>query len=615
MIARACARISRPAPSPSSSRTSRARRGSCTSSAPRPTRRRSPSIGGVIREACARARRRRGGHAGRCVLLRFPDGARGVEPPRPRLTEALAAGPIQVRVGLHTGTPLLDRRRATSATTSTSPPASRPRATAARSSSPRATAELVEALAHRPRRAPAQGHRARRSRSSSSGAAHSRRSRRSRTRTSRGRRAPSSGGIDELAEVLSRIEARRAPRHADRPGRHGQDAARDRGGVRRSSPSTRRASSGSDSPPLRDPALVTETIAQTLGAKDGLAEHIGERRAAAPARQPRAGDRGGARARRAPRRVPQPDAARHQPRAPARAGRGRVRRCPHSPSPRPSSLFCERVAARADARRSQSCARASTRCRSRSSSPPRARRRSRRADPRAPLGRLDLLKGGRDADPRQQTLRATIEWSYDLLTAEEQQLFARLSVFAGGCTLEAAEEVARPTSTPCSRSSRRASFASRTSATGCSRRSGSTRSSGSTSQARRTRGDRCTPSGTRASPKRSNGRFGTTPMRRWRQFGRARQHARGAGVCVRSGRGRRRESYIAGLWFYWLTSGRGGGGNHMGAALRRRAAGARGASRSVPGRRRRGRDFPLRRRPGDGDEAQARARPDRARQP
>ena len=56
-------------------------------------------------------------------------------------------------------------------------------------------------------------------------------------------------------------------------------------------------------------------------------------------------------------------------------------------------------------------------------------------------GRLDLLKGGRDADPRQQTLRATIEWSYDLLSDEEQRLFARLSVFAGGCTLEAAEEV------------------------------------------------------------------------------------------------------------------------------------------------------------------------------
>jgi predicted ATPase len=55
--------------------------------------------------------------------------------------------------------------------------------------------------------------------------------------------------------------------------------------------------------------------------------------------------------------------------------------------------------------------------------------------------RLDFLQGGRDADPRQQTLRATIEWSYELLTSEEQRLFARLSVFVGGCTLEAAEDV------------------------------------------------------------------------------------------------------------------------------------------------------------------------------
>ena len=55
--------------------------------------------------------------------------------------------------------------------------------------------------------------------------------------------------------------------------------------------------------------------------------------------------------------------------------------------------------------------------------------------------RLDLFKGGRDADPRQQTLRATIEWSYDLLDESERALFARLGVFSGGCTLEAAEKV------------------------------------------------------------------------------------------------------------------------------------------------------------------------------
>jgi predicted ATPase len=55
--------------------------------------------------------------------------------------------------------------------------------------------------------------------------------------------------------------------------------------------------------------------------------------------------------------------------------------------------------------------------------------------------RLDFLRGGRDAEVRQRTLRATIEWSYDLLEPREQQLFARLAVFRGGCTLPAAEAV------------------------------------------------------------------------------------------------------------------------------------------------------------------------------
>jgi predicted ATPase/class 3 adenylate cyclase len=56
-------------------------------------------------------------------------------------------------------------------------------------------------------------------------------------------------------------------------------------------------------------------------------------------------------------------------------------------------------------------------------------------------GRLDLLKAGRGVDARQQTLRAAIEWSYELLSADERQLFARLAVFAGGWTLDAAEDV------------------------------------------------------------------------------------------------------------------------------------------------------------------------------
>jgi len=56
--------------------------------------------------------------------------------------------------------------------------------------------------------------------------------------------------------------------------------------------------------------------------------------------------------------------------------------------------------------------------------------------------RLDLFRGARDADARQQTLRAAIHWSHELLDEDEQRLFARLAVFAGGCTLDAAEEVA-----------------------------------------------------------------------------------------------------------------------------------------------------------------------------
>ncbi len=68
--------------------------------------------------------------------------------------------------------------------------------------------------------------------------------------------------------------------------------------------------------------------------------------------------------------------------------------------------------------------------------------------PQALLARLSqrfqVLTGGwRTMPERQQTLRNTIQWSYDLLNEQEQRLFRRLSVFVGGCTLEAAEAISK----------------------------------------------------------------------------------------------------------------------------------------------------------------------------
>ena len=68
--------------------------------------------------------------------------------------------------------------------------------------------------------------------------------------------------------------------------------------------------------------------------------------------------------------------------------------------------------------------------------------------PQALLDRLDhrlrvLTGGARDLPLRQQTLRNTLAWSYELLTEQEQCLFEQLSIFIGGCTLEAAEAICR----------------------------------------------------------------------------------------------------------------------------------------------------------------------------
>ena len=75
--------------------------------------------------------------------------------------------------------------------------------------------------------------------------------------------------------------------------------------------------------------------------------------------------------------------------------------------------------------------------------------RMRLLSPQALLARLDhgldlLTTGARDLPARQRTLRGAIAWSYDLLGEDERSTFARMAVFAGGCTVEAAEQVAGP---------------------------------------------------------------------------------------------------------------------------------------------------------------------------
>jgi predicted ATPase len=192
---------------------------------------------------------------------------------------------------------------------------------------------------------------------------------------------------------------------------------------------------------LRAPALVTEEIAQTLGAKDGLADHIGERELlllldnfeqvveAAPEL--------GALLESCPNLkllVTSRELLRIS---------GEVEYAvPPLAEPEAVELFCTRSQLEPDETIAELCRRLDdlplalelAAARTSVLSPAQILERLSQ--------RLDLLKGGRDAEARQQTLRATIEWSHELLGADEQRLFAGLAVFRGGCTLEAAEQVA-----------------------------------------------------------------------------------------------------------------------------------------------------------------------------
>ena len=191
---------------------------------------------------------------------------------------------------------------------------------------------------------------------------------------------------------------------------------------------------------LRDPTLVTETISQALGAKDGLAEHIAERELLLLLDNLEQVIESA------------PDLASLMLSCPNLTvivtSRELLRisgeveyAVPPLAEPEAVSLFCARAHVEPGAEIAELCARLDSLPLAVELAAARVKALSPRQILERLSQRLDLFKGGRDSDPRQQTLRATIEWSYDLLAPEEQQLFARLSVFAGGCTLEAAQEV------------------------------------------------------------------------------------------------------------------------------------------------------------------------------
>jgi predicted ATPase/class 3 adenylate cyclase len=193
--------------------------------------------------------------------------------------------------------------------------------------------------------------------------------------------------------------------------------------------------------PLRDPALVTDTVAQTLGAKEGLAEHVGERELLLLL------DNLEQVVEAAPDLASLVEACPNLELLVTSRELLRVRgevEYPVMPlaDPEAVELFCTRSRLEPDETIANLCRRLD-------SLPLAIELAAARTSAMSPgqilgrlSGRLDLLRGGRDADPRQQTLRATIEWSHDLLSGEERSLFARLSVFAGGCTLDVAEAVA-----------------------------------------------------------------------------------------------------------------------------------------------------------------------------
>jgi predicted ATPase/class 3 adenylate cyclase len=193
--------------------------------------------------------------------------------------------------------------------------------------------------------------------------------------------------------------------------------------------------------PVRDPALVVDTIAQTLGAKQDLAAHIGEKQLLLVLDNLEQVIESGVELAALLHACPNLRLL-VTSRELLRVEGEVVYPVPALAEPEAVELFCTRARIQPDEAVTELCDRLDN-------LPLALELAAARVSVLTPSQildrlsqRLDLFSAGRGADPRQQTLRSTIAWSYDLLSTDEQQLFARLSIFRGGCTLDAAEEVA-----------------------------------------------------------------------------------------------------------------------------------------------------------------------------